>query len=238
MATNYTDYIANIDFTANITKNIADIAEYNKALQGERSTVLKTANPSLGKIYFQSTGEPCNKNTDQFKKYIADIKKLTDSAKISLTMKDTSLPFSTYANYFTDSVKPTRYSLIGSHKDWSSIYESANADLSKITDPNVEASKLEQNSCVPVTLIVMETDGSNKLETQFVTVADLEKIPPERYLGGIKPVKDKPLVNEGFADINAVYAKMDAGQKVFVGSLGVLGLYFLFKLMYKPLGGR
>jgi hypothetical protein len=48
-----------------------------------------------------------------------------------------------------------------------------------------------------------------------------------------KPVK--PVV-EGFVDINAVYEKMDAGQKVFVGSLGVLGLYFLFKLMYKPMG--
>jgi hypothetical protein len=236
MATNYTDYIANIDFTANITKNIADIAEYNKALQGERSTVLKTANPSLGKIYFQSTGEPCNKNTDQFKKYIADM----SNSRVPwwISQNDTSLPFSTYKNYFTNSVKPTRYSVSDAYNFGYSIYDSANADLSKITDPNVEASKPEQNSCVPVTLQVMDTNGFRKLETQFVTVADLEKIPYSRYLGGINPVKDKPPVNEGFADINAVYAKMDAGQKVFVGSLGVLGLYFLFKLMYKPLGGR
>ena len=155
-----------------------------------------------------------------------------------LTQKDTSLPLSTYANYFTDSVKPTRYSLIDAYNFGYSIYDSANADLSKITDLNTEASNVEQNSCIPVTINVMDTNGFRKLETQFVTVADLEKIPNSRYLKSIKPVKDSPPVNEGFADINAVYAKMDAGQKVFVGSLGVLGLYFLFKLMYKPLGDR
>ena len=54
----------------------------------------------------------------------------------------------------------------------------------------------------------------------------------------VKPVIDVDVPEEGFSNINTVYEKMDAGQKVFVGSLGVLGLYFLFKLMYKPLGNR
>jgi hypothetical protein len=89
----------------------------------------------------------------------------------------------------------------------------------------------------------MDTDGTRKFETQFVTVADVDKISPKLYMtdvdgNPVKPVIDPPPEIEGFVDINAVYEKMDAGQKVFVGSLGVLGLYFLFKLMYKPLGGR
>jgi len=245
MATDYTNYIATGDFNQNtIPKNIDTMNEYRKALNGQQSTVLKTANPSLGKIYFESTGEPCKKDVDRFKKYIVDMKNLTVSPTTSVTLKDVSLPFSTYANYFnTDGVNPTRHNFIDAYKRGVSIYESAAADLLKTPDPNVEASKIEQNSCVPVTLQVMDTDGTRKYETQFITVADVEKISPGLYMTDadgkpMKPVADADMQVEGFVDINAVYGKMDAGQKVFVGSLGVLGLYFLFKLMYKPLGGR
>ena len=243
MATDYTNYIATSDFNQNtIPKNIDTMNEYRKALNGQQSTVLKTANPSLGKIYFESTGEPCKKDVDRFKKYIADMKNLTVSPTTSVTLKDASLPFSTYANYFnTDSVNPMRHNFIDAYKRGVSIYDSAAADLLKTPDPNVEASKVEQNSCVPVTLQVMDTDGTRKYETQFITVADVEKISPGLYMTDadgkpMKPVIDSNVPTEGFVDINAVYGKMDAGQKVFVGSLGVLGLYFLFKLMYKPLG--
>lgn len=244
MATDYTNYIATGEFNKNtIPQNLETINEYKKALGGEPSTVLKTANPSLGKIYFQSTGEPCKKDTERFKKYIANMKNLTVSPTISVTLKDASLPFSTYANYFTDSENPTRYNFIDAYKRGVSIYDSAAADLATIQDPNVQASKVEQNSCVPVTLQVMDTDGTRKYETQFVTVADVEKISPNLYMtdvdgNPVKPVIDVDVPEEGFSNINAVYEKMDAGQKVFVGSLGVLGLYFLFKLMYKPLGNR
>lgn len=245
MATDYTNYIANVDFDKNtIPQNIDNINQYSKVLSGTSSEFLKTSNPSLGKIYFQSTGEPCKKDVGRFKKYIADMKNLTVSPTTSVTLKDASLPFSTYANYFnTDGGNPTRHNFIDAYKGGSSIYDSASADLLKTPDPNVEASKVEQNSCVPVTLQVMDTDGTRKYETQFITVADVEKISPGLYMTDadgkpMKPVVDVDMPVEGFVDINAVYGKMDAGQKVFVGSLGVLGLYFLFKLMYKPLGGR
>jgi hypothetical protein len=236
MATDYTKYIEDTNFDGNtIPNNMSKIDEYKKALNGESSTILKTAKPSLGKIYFQSTGEPCNKDVDRFKKYIANMKNLTVSPTTQVTLKDTSLPFSTYANYFNTDSTPTRYNFIDAYKSGGSIYDSAAADLSKTPDPNVEAAKVEQNSCVPVTLQVMEADGSRKYETQFITVADVDKISPELYMTDTDGNPVKPVV-EGFSDINVVYEKMDAGQKVFVGSLGVLGLYFLFKLMYKPLG--
>ena len=159
------------------------------------------------------------------------------SPKTSVTLKDTSLPFSTYANYFTTDSTPTRYNFIDAYKSGGSIYDSAAADLAATPDPNIEAAKVEQESCVPVTLQVMDEDGSRKYETQFITVADVEKISPNLYITDTDENPVKP-VAEGFVDINAVYEKMDAGQKVFVGSLGVLGLYFLFKLMYKPIGYR
>ena len=245
MATDYTNYIANVDFSANtIPKNLDIINEYKKTLKGEPSTILKTANPSLGKIYFQSTGEPCKKDTVRFKKYIADMKNLTVSPTTLVTLKDVSLPFSTYADYFnTGSGNPTRFNFIDAYNNGGSIYDSAAADLVKTPDANAEASKVEQNRCVPVTLQVMDTDGTRKYETQFVTVADVDKISPKLYMMDtdgkpMKPVVDVDAPKEGFVDINTVYEKMDAGQKVFVGSLGVLGLYFLFKLMYKPIGGR
>lgn len=236
MATDYKNYIEDTNFDGNtIPNNMSKIDEYNNALNGKASTVLKTAKPSLGKIYFQSTGEPCNKDVDRFKKYIASMNNLIVSPKTSVTLKDTSLPFSTYANYFTTESTPTRYNFIDAYKSGGSIYDSAAADLSKTPDPNVEAAKVEQNNCVPVTLQVMDEDGSRKYETQFITVADVDKISPKLYMTDTDGNPVKPVV-EGFSDINAVYEKMDAGQKVFVGSLGVLGLYFLFKLMYKPLG--
>jgi len=238
MATDYTKYIEDTNFDGNtIPNNMSKIDEYKKALNGESSTTLKTAKPSLGKIYFQSTGEPCKKDVDRFKKYIASMNNLIVSPKTSVTLKDTSLPFSTYANYFTteDSGNATRYNFIDAYKSGGSIYDSAAADLAATPDPNIEAAKVEQNSCVPVTLQVMDEDGSRKYETQFITVADIDKISPKLYMTDVDGNPVKPVI-EGFVDINAVYEKMDAGQKVFVGSLGVLGLYFLFKLMYKPMG--
>ncbi len=88
----------------------------------------------------------------------------------------------------------------------------------------------------------MDANGSRKYETQFITVADVDKISPDLYLtdvdgNPVKPVIDENQRTEGFVDIDKVYEKMDAGQKIFVGSLGVLGLYFLFKLIHKPMGG-
>jgi hypothetical protein len=235
MATDYTKYIEDTNFDGNtIPNNMSKIDEYKKALNGESSTILKTAKPSLGKIYFQSTGEPCKKDLYRFKKYITSMKKLTVSPTVSF--KDTSLPFSTYKNYLnTKDGNPTRYNFIDAYKIEGSIYDSAASDLAATLDPNVEAAKVEQNMCVPVTLQVMEADGLRKYETQFITVADVDKISPKLYMTDTNRNPVKPVV-EGFVDINAVYEKMDAGQKVFVGSLGVLGLYFLFKLMYKPLG--
>jgi hypothetical protein len=243
------DYnIEDTNFDGNtISTNINKINEYNNALNGKPSTFLKTANPTLGKIYFKNTGEPCKKDIDRFKKYIATMKNITVSPTTSVTLKDTSLPFSTYTNYFVDSDNPTRYSFIDAYKirDVSgdvSIYNSAAADLAAAsTDPNIEASNVEQSSCVPVTLQVMDPDGSRKYETQFITVVDVDKILPDLYLtdndgNPVKPIIDENQPTEGFVDMDEIYRKMDAGQKIFVGSLGVLGLYFLFKLMNKPMG--
>lgn len=242
---NSIDYkIEDTTFDGNsIQSNISKINEYDNALKGKPSSVLKTANPTLGKIYFKNTGEPCKKDIDKFKKYIDNMKNLTVSSTTSVTLKDTSLPFSIYSNYFVDSGNPTRYSFIDAYKirDVSgdtSIYNSAASDLAAAAiDPNVEASNVNQNSCVPVTLQVMDADGSRKYETQFITVADIDKISPDLYLTDVDGNPVKPVIDnqEGFIDMNRVYEKMDAGQKIFVGSLGVLGLYFLFKLMHKPI---
>jgi hypothetical protein len=243
----YTNYIANTDFSGNtIQNNMSKINEYDNALKGKPSAVLNVSNPSLGKIFFKTTGEPCKKDTDRFKKYIADMTALTVSPTTSVTLKDSSLPFTTYSNYFSSGDgNPTRFNFIDAYKirgisGEDGIFNSAASDLSSETDPNVEASKVEQNSCVPVTLQVMDADGSRKYETQFVTVADVDKISPDLYMtdadgNPLKPVIDsiQPVV-EGF-DANQIFDKMDAGQKVFVGSLGVLGLYVFFKLLYKPL---
>jgi hypothetical protein len=87
----------------------------------------------------------------------------------------------------------------------------------------------------------MDADGSRKYETQFVTVADVDKIASDLYItdadgNPMKPVQDS---KEGFTmDTNQIFDKMDAGQKIFVGSVGILSLYFVFKLLYKPLHGR
>lgn len=245
MATEYTRNIVDVNFkTDSIKNNMVNITEYDNALNGKLSTLLKTANPGLGKIYFQSTGEPCKKDTDRYKKYITSMKSISVSPSIAIS--DTSLPFTTYSNYFNSNEgNPTRFNFIDAYKirDLSdtSIYNSAATDLASQKDPNVEASKIEQNSCVPVTVQVMDADGSRKYETQFVTVADVDKIASDLYItdadgNPMKPVQDS---KEGFTmDTNQIFDKMDAGQKIFVGSVGILSLYFVFKLLYKPLHGR
>jgi hypothetical protein len=232
---------------------MSKITEYDNALNGNPSTLLNVSNPSLGKIYFSNTGEPCKKDVDQFKKYISDMAAASVSPTVSLTFNEKSLPFSTYSNYSMGSENPTRFSFIDAYKirdtdGETGIYASASTDLktASSTDPNIASSNVELNSCVPVTLKVMEADGSRKFETQFVTVADIDNISNDLYLTNadgvpMKPIKDgivipeEPITVEGFIDTSRIFDEMDVGQKIFVSSLGVLGLYFFFKLLYKPL---
>lgn len=247
----YNNYIVNTDFEGNsIQTNMSKITEYDNALNGNPSTLLNVSNPSLGKIYFSNTGEPCKKDVDQFKKYISDMSEVSRSPTVSLTFNEKSLPFSTYSNYLISSEVPTRFSFIDAYKiretgGEGGIYASASKDLAMAasTDPTITSSNADLNSCVPVTLKVMEADGSRKFETQFVTVADIDNISNDLYLTNadgipMKPIKEDNIVIpavEGFIDTSRVFDEMDVGQKIFVSSLGVLGLYFFFKLLYKPL---
>jgi hypothetical protein len=246
----YNNYIVNSDFSGNsIQTNMSKITEYDNALNGKPSTLLNVSSPSLGKIYFSNTGEPCKKDVDQFKKYISDMSNISVSPTVSLTFNEKTLPFSTYSSYLIDSEVPTRFSFIDAYKirdisGETGIYASASTDLAAAAsaDPTITSSNADLNSCVPVTLKVMEADGSRKFETQFVTVADIDSISNDLYLTNANGVPMKPIkenivipVVEGFIDTSQMFDEMDVGQKIFVSSLGVLGLYFFFKLLYKPL---
>jgi hypothetical protein len=126
-----------------------------------------------------------------------------------------------------------RYSLIDSREgvlndDGSidkSMFASANADLNRSTifkeKPDYEQTLADE--CIPITIEPVNVYGQKSTkETHNVSVFDLNNF-NKTQLGGD--------VSQGFTTLNM--ERMDYGQKTFIYSTSILGLYLLFKALQK-----
>ena len=85
---------------------------------------------------------------------------------------------------------------------------------------------ISADRCVPVTIKTIDTGGKAGKDTKYVAVYEAENISPDIKMHKNKKETMMNLMDSGEVDL-------DAGQQLFVGSVTVLGLYMLFRMLYK-----
>ena len=102
-----------------------------------------------------------------------------------------------------------------------SIFDSANRDFNNAQTINMPSKReIRADKCVPVTIKTIDSGGKAGKDTKYVAVYEAENISPD-IKEAMKNLKDSGEVD------------LDAGQQLFVGSVTVLGLYMLFRMLYK-----
>lgn len=190
------DYTDNVvpPYTGNNFELIKkDLNEYNKALDGEKSSKLVSPTP-IGRQYFYNTGVKC---TDLKTGNLVDRYSVVDARTGVKNEKDGSID--------------------------NSIFASAIADFNRSTifkeKPDYEQTM--KDACIPITIEPVDVYGKSlKPETHHVSLFDIGTYD--------KTQETKPAKNlEDFSTLE----RMDFGQKTFVYSASVLGLYLFFRAL-------
>jgi len=117
--------------------------------------------------------------------------------------------------------KYPQHTVVDAHRSKMSIFDSASRDFNNAQTINMPSRKvISADRCVPVTIKTIDTDGKAGKDTKYVAVYEAENISPD--------------IKETMKNLNeSSEVDLDAGQQLFVGSVTVLGLYMLFRMLYK-----
>ena len=117
--------------------------------------------------------------------------------------------------------KYPQHTVVDAHRSKMSIFDSANRDFNNAQTINMPSRKvISADRCVPVTIKTIDSGGKAGKDTKYVAVYEAEKISPD--------------IKETMKNLNeSSEVDLDAGQQLFVGSVTVLGLYMLFRMLYK-----
>lgn len=115
------------------------------------------------------------------------------------------------------------------------ILDSAYADFETAkTNPYIETDRKFADKCMAVDINVVDIKGQKSVDKQkFISLAEFERTPQDQFVG--KPIIPKEF--EGFSSPDRVTADnfmthMDAGQRFFMGTVAVMGLYMFHQLLY------
>jgi len=121
-------------------------------------------------------------------------------------------------------------------KGGNGILDSAYADFDTAkTDPYIETDRKFADKCMAVDINVVDIKGQKSVDKQkFISLAEFERTPQDRFVG--KPTIPREF--EGFTDrvtADNFMTHMDAGQRFFMGTVAIMGLYMFHQLLYgKP----
>jgi hypothetical protein len=88
--------------------------------------------------------------------------------------------------------------------------------------------------CQQITMQTITTDNVKSSETNYVTLADITSMDPCTFSDGKNPVNGKQCVETFQTNNNSeVMMPDDPLAQLYFGSLGVLGLFILYRLMEK-----
>ena len=132
----------------------------------------------------------------------------------------------------------TRHSIINAMDSTAKGFlNSANSDFKKYNKDidSVTNSDKFPNQCMSVPIIETDIYGKSTTKSYYIMIAEIDKLPSHLFPGGKKP--SLPIVTptaEQFVNAASLASmeNLDAGQTFFIGSLGVIGLYMYFKMVY------
>jgi hypothetical protein len=216
MESNYSSLITPPKFSqVNVGQNIYDIGEYRKILNGENSRRMPGITHPVGRVYVAETGIMCNdiKTGQSVPRHtIIDVKMSKDK---------------TGKNGILDSAY-SDFDAAGS----SNIFEDANRKFS--------------DKCMSVDVNEIDKTGKRTVvKTKYLSLAEIERsqssifsgvvptIPKEFKESFLMPglVEDSVIVEDRVTVANFM-KHMDGGQRFFVGTLAVMGLYMYHQLLY------
>lgn len=207
MDSNYSTLITPPNFSQiNVGQNLYDIGEYQKIMNGENSRRMPDITHPIGRVYVTETGVLCN-----------DIK------------TGLSVPRQTIIN--AKIVSSKNGVLDSAYSDFN------NAGLSNIFD---DTNRKFLDKCMSVDVNEIDKTGKQTVvKTKYLSLAEIERSPSSLF-SGVVPTIPKEF-KEPFSMHNVVEDRvtvgnfmkhMDGGQRFFVGTLAVMGLYMYHQLLY------
>jgi hypothetical protein len=212
-----------------------EVNEYDKALDGKRSTMILTGTPPFGRVYFQPTNETCrDKKTGKMVPRFAVIDahrkdmKLMDLAEQDLNMAS-KLKIPTDAQIKTNICVPLTIKTINSEGKAGKETQYVSEFDAKNISPDIRESMTNEGT----------SDKGAASPDKGAASPDKGAASPDK--GAASPDKGAASLDKGAASPDNGAASldkemtlnMDAGQNLFIGSVALLGLYLFFKVLYK-----
>lgn len=221
MESNYSSLITPPKFSkVNVGQNIYDIGEYTKIINGENSRKMPGITHPIGRIYVAETGAMCN-----------DIK------------TGQSVPRQTVIN-----VKMSKGA-----KGKNGVLDSAYSDFDAAGSSDIfeDANKKFADKCMSVDINEIDKKGVRTVvKNKYISLSEIERLPASTFSGAPKIPKEyvEPFLSPGLVEdstmvedsgivedsvtVDNFMKHMDGGQRFFIGTLAVMGLYMYHQLLY------
>jgi hypothetical protein len=205
-----------------MSKNIDGLIQYVELLVSGKSKASSTGG-ALGNKFFLKTGGKC-----------AAIDSCTDKNDISTCEK-------VDRHIYIDNVPAGNIPFISggmgvNFSEFKGLIPGAMGNLNVLNPFAILRSFLSGSNppCQSITMQTISNDNIKSSETHYVTLADITSMDPCSFPNKKNPVTGKKC-KEAFQTYNNVSAKIpdDILVQLYFGSLGILGLFILYRLMEK-----
>ena len=207
-------------------KNINGLIEYVELLVTGKSKASMTGGP-LGNKFFLKTGAKC-----------AAIDSCTDSNDISTCQKVDRF-------IYVDNVPEGNIPFISSgmgvnFSEFKGLIPGAMGNLNVLNPFAIMRAFLSGSNppCQTITMQTITNNNEKSSESHYVTLADITSMDPCSFPDKKNPVtgqkcRETFLTNNSSTDNNEIVMPEDSLAQVYFASLGVLGLFILYRLMEK-----
>ena len=194
--------------------NIDGLIDYVEVLVSGKSKASKTGGP-LGNKFFLKTGAKCldKSSNQQVDRYI-------------------------YVDNVPDGSVPFLSSGMGvNFTDFEGLIPGAMGDLEVLNPFNIMRAFLEGSTpdCQEITMETINNNNDSSSETHYVTTVDIKSMDPCSFPDNKNPVTNVTC-KEGFSDYQSLSTfklPQDTLAQIYMGSLTIIGIIILIKLMQK-----
>lgn len=204
-----------------MSKNINGLIQYVELLVTGDSKASTTGKP-LGNKFFLKTGGKCVANDSCTDKNDKSTCQQVDRYIYIDNVPSGNIPF-------ISSGLGTNFS------DFKGLIPGAMGNLNVLNPYAITRAFLSGStpSCQEITMQTITSDNIKSSESHYVTLADIQSIDPCSFPNKTNPVNKKKC-KESFQNIKPeILMPADPITQLYFASLGVIGLYFLYRLMDK-----
>jgi hypothetical protein len=201
-------------------QDIDGLIQYVELLVSGNSNASATGGP-LGNKFFLKTGAKC-----------AAIDSCSDKNDISTCQKVDRY-------IYVDNVPEGNIPFISSgmgvnFSDFKGLIPGAMGNLNVLNPYSIMRAFLSGSNppCQPLTMTTIANDNSKSSETHYVTISDISNMDPCSFPNGQNPITGKGC-QETFQNNEEQLMPDDPLAQIYFASLGILGLFILYRLMEK-----